>query len=84
MALGLGALVEPGHIHCPRGAAFADAAAPVTGDDVEPHTLPASVPVRPRPEVILATYQNFRRPWYVLTDSVAGGVHEIRQRGSGP
>jgi hypothetical protein len=50
---------------------------PVTGDDVEPHTLPAGVPCAHARRSSLAAHENFRRPWYVLRDSVAGSVHEI-------
>ena len=49
----------------------------VTGDDVEPHTLPAGVPCAHARRSSVATHENFRRPWYVLRDSAAGSVHEI-------
>jgi hypothetical protein len=49
----------------------------VTGDDVEPHTLPAGVPCTHARRSSVAGHENFRRPWYVLRDSAAGSVHEI-------
>jgi len=47
---------------CPRGANNdADAAALVTGDDVEPHTLPAGVPCTHARRSSVAAHENFRR-----------------------
>jgi len=40
----------------------------VTGDDVEPHTLPAGVPCAHARRSSVAAHENFRRPWYVLRD----------------
>ena len=50
---------------------------PVTGDGVEPHTLPAGVPCAHARRSSLAAHENFRRRWYVLRDSVAGSVPGI-------
>jgi len=70
-----------GHRRAARTARAAPTTMPMlpplaTGDDVEPHTLPAGVPCTHVRRSSVAAHENFRRPWYVLRDS-AGSVHEI-------